>query len=188
MDVSEAASISAGIAGRYAQAVFDIATEEGTLPAAEADLEALEAALAESSDFRDFIASPLIGREEMGAAMAAIAERMGLSRVMRNTLGLMAQKRRLFVLPQFVAALRALIARSRGEITAEVVSAQPLSPEQERRLAATLSEAEGRTVRLRTRTDPSLIGGLVVRLGSRMIDTSVRTKLGRIGNMMKEVG
>lgn len=186
--MSETASISTGIAGRYAQAVFDLAREEGMLPAVEADLGALEAALAESGDLRRLIASPVYSRDEQGAAIGAVAQAMGLSPVMRNVLGLMAQKRRLFVLPQLIETLRARIGQSRGEVAAEVVSAQPLSPDQQERLAQTLSASAGQAVRLRASVDPSLIGGLVVRLGSRMIDTSIRAQLGRMQNMMKDVG
>jgi F-type H+-transporting ATPase subunit delta len=186
--VSEAASISSGVAGRYAQAVFDLARDEGLLPAVEADIGALEQALSDSEDLRRLIGSPIYSREEQGAAVAAIGQRMGLSPVMLNTLGLMASKRRLFVLPALLQGLRARIAEARGEVSAEVVSAQPLSAEQQRRLAETLSAKAGRSVRLQTKVDPSLIGGLVVRLGSRMIDTSIRAKLGQLQNMMKEVG
>lgn len=186
--MSEPASISTGIASRYAQAVFDLAREEDMLAAVEYDLGLLETALADSADLRSLIASPLYSREEQGRALDALADRMGLSPITRRTLGLMAAKRRLFVLPQFLAVLRRLIAEARGEVTAEVVSAQPLTAEQEKRLAEELSAKAGRSVKLKTQVDGSLIGGLVVRLGSRMIDTSVRAKLGQLQNMMKEVG
>ncbi|EYD77565.1 ATP synthase delta chain [Rubellimicrobium mesophilum DSM 19309] len=186
--MSEPASISTGIAGRYAQAVFDLAREEGMLPALEADIGALESALADSADLRALISSPIYSRDEQGNAILAIGDRMGLTPVMRNVLGLMAQKRRLFVLPNLLAALRTRLADARGEVAAEVTSAQPLSPEQAQQLADTLSAQAGKAVRLQTRVDPSLIGGLVVRLGSRMIDTSIRAKLGQLQNMMKEVG
>ena len=186
--MSEPASISTGIAGRYAQAVFDLARDEGMLPAVEADLGTLETALHDSADLRALIASPIYSREEQGSAIAALAQAMGLSPVFRNVLGLMAQKRRLFVLPQLLQSLRDRLSEARGEVSAEVVSAQPLSAEQQARLADTLSAQAGKAVRLQTRVDPSLIGGLVVRLGSRMIDTSIRAKLGQLQNMMKEVG
>ncbi len=188
VDVADSASISTGIAGRYAQAVFDLAREENMLPVIEADISNLEGALAQSEDLRRVIASPIYSREEQGAAVTAVGQRMGLSPVMLNTLGLMATKRRLFVVPALLATLRELIAQARGEVSAEVVSAQPLSPAQAQRLADTLSASAGKAVRLQTRVDPSLIGGLVVRLGSRMIDTSIRAKLGQMQNMMKEVG
>ncbi|HVG46573.1 MAG TPA: F0F1 ATP synthase subunit delta [Rubellimicrobium sp.] len=186
--MSEPASISTGIAGRYAQAVFDLARDEGMLPAVEADLGALETALHDSADLRALISSPIYSREEQGSAIAALTQAMGLSPVMRNVLGLMAQKRRLFVLPQLLQTLRDRLSEARGEVSAEVISAQPLSAEQQARLADTLSAQAGKAVRLQTRVDPSLIGGLVVRLGSRMIDTSIRAKLGQLQNMMKEVG
>ena len=188
VDVSEPASISTGIAGRYAQAVFDLAREENMIPAVEADLANLEQALAESADLRDLISSPVYSREEQGAALAAIGQRMGLSPVFQNVLGLMAQKRRLFVLPHLLAVLRDRISGARGEVSAEVTSAQPLTAEQLARLSETLSASAGKSVRLQTRVDPSLIGGLVVQIGSRMIDTSIRAQLGQLQNMMKEVG
>ncbi len=186
--MSESASISTGIAARYSQAVFGLAREDQQLPALEADVGALEAALGESADLRALIGSPIYSRTEQGAAIAAIAERMGLSVTMRNLLGLMAAKRRLFALPQLLASLRARLAAERGEVDAEVVSAQALTPDQEARLAATLSASEGKVVRLRTRVDAGLIGGLVVRLGSRMIDTSIQGRLGRLQTLMKDAG
>ena len=186
--MSEPASISSGIAGRYAQAVFDLAREEGSLAVVDTDIAALDAALRDSADLRHLISSPIYSREEQGAAVAVLSDRMGLLPVLRNVLGLMAQKRRLFALPQLLRALRELLAQARGEITAEVVSAQPLTPEQQRHLGETIAEREGKLVRLETRVDPSLIGGLVVRVGSRMIDTSIRAQLGQMQNMMKEVG
>lgn len=183
--MSEPAGISAGIAERYAQAAFDLAREDGSLPRIEADVDALDRALGESAELRDLIASPVYSREEQGRAIGALARAMGLGATTSNLLLLMAQKRRLFVLPQLVRALRARLARERGEVAAEVVSAQPLSPDQQARLEATLSQAEGRRVKVTARVDQGLIGGLVVRLGSRMIDTSVRAKLGRLQNMMR---
>lgn len=184
--LSEPAGISAGIAGRYAAAVFDLAREEGALDRLEADVDALGRALLDSADLRALIASPVYSREEQGRAIGALAAAMGLSPTMSNLLQLMAQKRRLFALPQLVRALRALLARARGEVAAEVVSAQALSPEQQARLERTLSEAEGRRVKVSARVDPQLIGGLVVRLGSRMIDTSVRSRLGRLQTLMRD--
>lgn len=186
--MSETASISTGIAGRYAQAVFDLAREENMLSAVGADIDRLEQALQESADLRSLISSPIYTREEQGAAIGAVAQAMGLSPVMRNVLGLMAQKRRLFALPQLIQVLRAQMSAARGEVAAEAVSAQPLSAEQQARLAQTLSAQAGKVVRLQATVDPSLIGGLVVRLGSQMIDTSIRSQLGRLQNMMKEVG
>lgn len=186
--MSEPASISSGIAARYAAAVFDLAKEANGLKALEADTEALAAALDASADLRALIASPVITREEQGKAVGAIAAKMKLSELVSNTLQLMAAKRRLFVLPQMVADLAARIAADKGEVTAEVVSATALSAEQAKTLAATLKARVGKDVKLKTAVDESLIGGLVVKLGSTMIDTSVKAKLAALQNAMKEVG
>lgn len=186
--MTEAASISSGIAARYAAALFELTDEAGALPALEADVAALEGALEASADLRAMIASPVLRREEQGAAIAAVAEAMGLSRLTANTLALMASKRRLFVLPQLLADLRARIAAAKGEVTAEVTSAEPLAPEQAERLAAALAERVGRKVKLKTAVDESLIGGLVVKVGSKMVDMSIRARLAALQNAMKEVG
>lgn len=186
--MSEPASTSSGIAGRYAQAVFDLARQDNALPAVEADVAALERALAESADLRLLVSSAAFTREEQGRAVTAVGTRMGLGPVMLNTLGLLAAKRRLFALPQVLEGLRARIAEARGEVAAEVVSAQPLTAAQERQLVETLSASAGRAVRLQAKVDPSLIGGLVVRLGSRMIDTSIQGQLGRLQGAMRAAG
>ncbi|MFN3293149.1 MAG: F0F1 ATP synthase subunit delta [Gemmobacter sp.] len=186
--MSEPASISSGIAARYAQAVFDLAREDKALTALERDVDALDAALKASADLREAIASPLLTREDQGRAIAAVAAKMGVSALVANTLALMAQKRRLFVLPHLLADLRARIAAEKGEITAEVASATELTAEQAAALAATLQASVGKTVKLNATVDESLIGGLVVKVGSKMIDTSIRAKLASLQNAMKEVG
>lgn len=182
------ASISANIAGRYAQAVFDLIREQGAVDALAGQVESLGAALKDSEDLRKLIASPLFSREQQENAIGAIAGKMGLSPVLTNTLRLMARNRRLFALPQLVARLGELIAEARGEVTAEVVSAAPLSAEQERKLTETLAAKSGKTVKLNTRVDEGLIGGMIVKLGSQMIDSSIRSKLASLQNVMKEVG
>jgi F-type H+-transporting ATPase subunit delta len=188
MDVSETASISTGIAKRYASAVYDIAQEGKSVKAIEGDLDALQSALDDSDDFRNLIHSPVYTRDEQGNAIAAIAKKMKLSPTMANTLALMAQKRRLFVLPQLVKSLRATIADAKGEITAEVTSAKALTKAQSDKLAKSLNASTGKTVSLHTTVDESLIGGLIVKVGSKMIDTSIRSKLNSLQNVMKEVG
>ena len=187
-DVSEPASVSAGIAARYASALFELARDAGALKALDADAEALKSALAASPELAAMIGSPVISRSEQGAAIGAIAAKMGLNPLTANTLALMADKRRLFVLPQFLAELGNLIAAEKGEITAEVTSAAKLSAAQAKKLAETLKAKVGKTVKLNTTVDESLIGGLIVRLGSTMIDTSVKAKLAGLQNAMKEVG
>jgi F-type H+-transporting ATPase subunit delta len=187
-DVSEPASISAGIAARYASAVFEIANEGKSLTALEGDVDALDAALKASADLRDLIGSPVYTRDVQASAIAAIAAKMGLSVTVRNTLALMAGKRRLFVLPQLVARLRDMIADEKGEVTADVTAAQTLTKAEADKLAATLKKTFGKTVKLNASVDESLIGGLIVKVGSKMIDTSIRSKLASLQNAMKEVG
>jgi F-type H+-transporting ATPase subunit delta len=186
--VSEPASISLGIAARYASALFDLAKEGGALKALEADAAALTETLAASEDLRGVIASPVVTREEQGKVIAAIGAKLGVSQLTANTLALMADKRRLFVLPQLLSALADMIAAEKGEVTAEVTAARALSAAQSKKLAETLKARVGKTVKLKTTVDESLIGGLVVKLGSTMIDTSVKSKLSALQNAMKEVG
>ena len=188
MDVSEPASISSGIAARYATAIFELAKDGKKLKALEGDVNALDAALADSGDFSALINSPIYTRDQQGAAITAIATKMKLSPIVKNTLGLMASNRRLFVLPQLVAALRGLIADEKGEVTAEVTSAKALTKAQNDKLAKTLKASVGKDVIIKSSVDASLIGGLIVKVGSKMIDTSIKSKLGNLQNAMKEVG
>ncbi|MBI1417789.1 MAG: F0F1 ATP synthase subunit delta [Limimaricola sp.] len=186
--MSEPASISTGIAARYASAVFDLASDDKALDGLEKDVDALDAALGSSADLRALISSPLYSREEQASAMAAISEKMGLAATTGNLLGLLAEKRRLYVLPQLLAELRGMLAEAKGEVTAEVISARPLNKVQSEKLAKTLTAQVGKTVKLTTSVDESLIGGLIVKVGSKMIDTSISSKLGALQNTMKEVG
>jgi F-type H+-transporting ATPase subunit delta len=186
--VSEPASISLGIATRYATALFELAKDAGAFAALEADTAALSDALGISPELREVIASPVVSRDDQGRVIAAIAAKAGLSTLMANTLALMSEKRRLFVLPQFLASLTSLIAIEKGEVTAEVTAARALTAAQSKKLAETLKARVGKTVKLKTTVDESLIGGLVVKLGSSMIDTSVKAKLAALQNAMKEVG
>ncbi|MBA3911313.1 MAG: F0F1 ATP synthase subunit delta [Rhodobacter sp.] len=186
--MSEPASISLGIATRYATALFELAKEASALKALEADTAALADALSVSAELRATIASPIVSREDQGNVIRAIGAKLGVSDVMANTLALMSEKRRLFVLPQFLTHLTDLIAAEKGEVTAEVTAARALSAAQSKKLAETLKARVGKTVKLKTTVDESLIGGLVVKLGSTMIDTSVKAKLAALQNAMKEVG
>ncbi|MES2844892.1 MAG: F0F1 ATP synthase subunit delta [Pseudomonadota bacterium] len=186
--MSEPASISSGIAARYATALFSLAKEENALAALEADADALHAALVASPELSAMITSPIVGRDDQARAIAAIAAKMGVSTLMANTLALMASKRRLFVVPYMLIDLHNRIAAEKGEMTAEVTSAAALTPDQAIKLAATLKARVGKDVKLKTAVDESLIGGLVVKLGSTMIDTSIKAKLAALQNAMKEVG
>ncbi len=186
--MSEPASISAGIAERYATAIFEIAQENKDLDGLETSINDLGASLTESDDLRTLISSPLITRTQQGAGIIAIADKMALTPVMRKALALMAEKRRLFVVPQLIDALRALLADERNEVTADVTSAKALTKTQSEKLAKTLADRVGKTVTINATVDESLIGGLVVKVGSKMIDTSISSKLNSLQNAMKEVG
>ncbi|MDQ7081331.1 MAG: F0F1 ATP synthase subunit delta [Paracoccaceae bacterium] len=186
--MSETASYSSGIASRYATAVFELAKEAGKVSDVENDIDALAAALEASADFRELISSPIYSREQQQRGVIAISEKLGLGDIMTKTLGLMAEKRRLFVLPQLIEAVRHLIAQEKGEVTAEVRSAKKLTKTQEAKLAAALKSAVGKDVNIDAAVDETLIGGLVVKVGSKMIDTSIAAKLSNLKNAMKEVG
>lgn len=186
--MSEPASISASIAARYAKAIFEIAHDNKNLSGLETGLNDLATSLGDSEDLRTLINSPLISRQDQGAAIAAIAKKMDLTPVMQKSLALMAEKRRLFVLPQLISALRDLLADARGEVTADVTSAKALTKAQTEKLADTLKARVGKTVTINATVDESLIGGLVVKVGSKMIDTSIRSRLNSLQNTMKEVG
>ena len=186
--MSEPASISTGIAARYATAVFELAKEGKKLKAIETDVDALAAAMDESADFRDLIHSPVYSRAQQEDAVTALAKQMKLSPVVGNTLALMAQNRRLFVLPQLVSTLRAMISEHKGEMTADVVAAKALTKTQEAALAKSLKASVGKDVKINATVDETLIGGLIVKVGSKMIDTSIRSKLAALQNTMKEVG
>ncbi len=186
--MSEPASISAGIAQRYATAIFEIALENNNLDGLESSVNDLSAALDDSADLRALIGSPLVSRADQEKAIRAVAKKMKLAPVMQKSLGLMAQKRRLFVLPQLIRALRDQLAEQRGEVTAEVISAKALTKTQSDKLAAALKERVGKTVTINATVDESLIGGLVVKVGSKMIDSSIRSRLNSLQNAMKEVG
>ncbi|MAZ21537.1 F0F1 ATP synthase subunit delta [Roseovarius sp.] len=186
--MSETASISSGIAARYATAIFELAQDSSALPKLEAGVDALAEALETSADLRAMITSPVISRAEQGAAISALAKKMKLPAELSQGLALMAEKRRLFTLPQLVKSLRAMLAEHKGEVTAEVTSAKALTKTQADKLAKTLKSSVGKDVKINATVDESLIGGLVVKMGSKMIDTSIRSRLNSLQNAMKEVG
>ncbi len=188
MIVSEQASTSKGIATRYATAVFGLADEQDDIQTLEQNVGILKEALDKSMDLTSLISSPIYSRDQQQAAITAIAKKLGLSPVLTNTLSLMATKRRLFVVPTFLIVLGDLIAASKNEITAEVVSATSLSKGQLDKLAKTLKANFIKDVKINTTVDPGLIGGMIVKVGSRMIDTTIKAKLNSLQNVMKEVG
>ena len=170
--MSETAGISTGIAKRYATAVFDLAKEGKAIKALESDVASLEAAMAESADLRTLLTSPLYSREQQSGAIVAIANKMKLSDTTSNVLALLAGKRRLFVLPQLIAVLQDMLSEERGEVTAEVTTAKALTKAQAEKLAKTLKAQVGKSIIIKETVDESIIGGLIVKVGSRMIDTS----------------
>lgn len=186
--VTESATLTSTVAGRYATALFDLALEGEALEATESDMETLRAALAESGDMARLIRSPVYMRDQQAAALDALGAAMELSPLTRNLLAVMAGKRRLFVLPDVIALFGQLLAEHRGEVTAEVTAARPLSDQQVEALKSTLRGTLEREVKLNVTIDPAIIGGLIVRVGSRMIDTSIRSRLAGLQNAMREVG
>jgi F-type H+-transporting ATPase subunit delta len=185
--VSDRSPVS-GVSGRYATALFELADESGQLEEAERQVGVVAEALAESADLRRLVDLPIYSRDEQGKAMAAVCDAIGVGAPVKNLIGLMASKRRLFALTDVIRGFNALLAERRGVVFAEVRSAAPLSADQRAALARTLGEATGSEIRLEETVDESLIGGLVVKLGSRMIDTTVRSQLNQLQTAMKEAG
>lgn len=184
------AGIQASLAGRYASALFDLASEagpknKGGVTAVESDLEKLAAALAESGDLAAFIKNPEVGRADFAKAMAALGQALKLDRLTQNFLGVLAQNRRVAKLPDIIRAFRTIAAAQRGEVTARVVSAHKLSAAQLKALETKLKAREGRAVKLTADVDPDLLGGLVVTVGSKRIDGSIRTRLNTLAQAMK---
>jgi F-type H+-transporting ATPase subunit delta len=174
-----------GLADRYAAALFDLADERKSLDQVADDLRQLRAMLGESAELRRLVRSPILSRADQGRAITAVADRAGLTPLTRNFLGLVAQNRRLFAVPAMIDAFLARLAARRGEVTAEVVAAQNLTPGQLDAVNEQLRKAMGSKVAVEVRVDPALLGGLVIKLGSRMVDASLRSKLHRLQLAMK---
>ncbi len=173
------------MAGRYASALFDLALDGAEIEAVAAELEQLQAMIDDSADLRRFLRSPLYSRDDQSRAMAAIVKAAGISKLVGNLIGVVAANRRLFVLEDIIRAYRALVSAHRGEIAAEVTTAHPLSEAHRAAVEQALRNAVGSSVLMETSVDPELLGGMVVRVGSRMVDSSLRTKLQRLQLSMK---
>lgn len=186
--MSETASISMGVASRYAKALFGLVRESDEVRKLEKDVESLSVALEISQELRGLISSPLYTRRNQECAIVAICDKMKLLSNFTNTLALMASKRRLFVLPAFLDHLNFLIANHKGEITADVVSAKALSKVQSDKIAEAIKKRVGKEIKINASVDESIIGGIVIKVGSKMIDTSIRSKLNSLQTAMKEVG
>ena len=176
------------IAERYASALYELADESKALDQVAADLKAIRAMMASSADLMRLIRSPVLGRSEQAKAVSALADKAGFSGLTSRFLGALASNRRLFALASVIDAFLAELARRRGEATADVTSAVALTPAQTQALEEALKSVVGSKVSVDLKVDQSLIGGLVVRVGSRMIDTSLATKLRRLRLAMKGVG
>ncbi len=173
------------LAERYAKALFELADEKQELDAVAGDLQTVRQLIEASSDLRTVIRSPLISRDVQGRAVIEVLAQAGVGQTVRNFVGVVAQHRRLFALPDMIRAFLAELARRRGEETARVISARPLADEQEKAVIESLRKAMGAKVAVDFSVDPALIGGLVVQVGSRMIDSSVRTRLQKLQQAMK---
>lgn len=188
MLVAGSTGIATGVAGRYATALFELADAQGALDAISADVASLKEALTVEPALARVFKDPSVPREALGKVVSQLSQSLGLSALTGNFLGLMAKNRRLGVLGPALGMVEALTAEKRGEATADVVSAAPLTEAQQSSLSQALSNAAGKTVQLKMSVDPELIGGVVVKLGSKMIDASLRSKLSRLQQSMKEVG
>lgn len=178
----------ASMAGRYAAALFEIAKDERQLSQVESDVKAFQAMLDESEDLRRLVRSPVISSENQAKALKALLQRAGVSGLTANFLSLIARSRRLFAVADMLKNFRALLAIERGEVNADVASAHPLGADQMNALKDALKAQVGKDVQINTRVDPGLLGGLVVKVGSRMIDSSLRTKLNNLKVAMKGIG
>lgn len=187
MEISLAASASPSLAGeRYAQALFELAKDEGSLDAVAGDLGSIVALIADNAEFARLVNSPVIGRDQKAAAMAEILGKAGATKLTSNFIGVVAQNRRLFLLPQIGKAFSRLLAKHRGEINADVKTAHKLTDAQIADLKATLKAAYGKEPLLNVTVDPSLLAGLVVKVGSKMIDSSLKTKLNALKTVLTE--
>jgi F-type H+-transporting ATPase subunit delta len=184
-ELPEASANASGLAGRYATALFELADEQGAFGVVASDLEGLKSLLAESPELRRLIRSPVLTREEQARALEAVADRAGFSDLTRRFLGLLAHHRRLFALPEIIDTFEVMLAEHRGEVGAELISAVALSKQQIAAVREQLGKAIGQKVRLTATVDPDLLGGLIVRVGSRMIDASLRTKLHQLELAMR---
>ena len=177
-----------GVSGRYATALFELARDEKSIDAVKADLDRFDALLGESADLTRLVRSPVFSAEAQSKALAAVLDKAGIYGTSANLLKVLTANRRLFAVTDVFRAFRALVAKFKGEVTAEVTVAETLSDKNLDALKAELKSVTGKDVTLNVKVDPSIIGGLVVKLGSRMVDSSLRTKLNSIKHAMKEAG
>ncbi len=178
--------IVSGMAGRYATALYDLALEQRALDSVKADLDRFDALVERNEDLRRLVRSPVFTAEEQKNALAAVLEKAEIGGLAANFLGLVARKRRLFAVREMVRAFRALVARHKGETRAEITVAEPLAEKHLDALKEALKSTTKKEVMLDVRVDPKILGGLIVKIGSRMVDASLKTKLNSIKLAMKE--
>lgn len=188
LPVADASHGTSGVAERYASSLFELALEAGSVDAVGADLDKFQALLDESDDLKRLVASPVFSAEDQFKAVSAIVVKAGITSLAANFLKVVANNRRLFAVPGMIAAYRTIAAAHRGEVVAEVTSAHALDEAQETELKAALKSVTGKEVTIALTIDPSILGGLIVKVGSRQIDTSLRTKLSTLKLALKEVG
>ena len=177
-----------GVSGRYATALFELARDEKSIDAVKADLDKFAALLAESEDLKRLVRSPVFAAEAQLKALSAVLDRAGISGISANFLNVLTANRRLFAVADVVRAFNALVAKFKGEASADVTVAEALSDKNLDALKTALKSVTGKDVALNVKIDPSIIGGIIVKLGSRMVDSSLRTKLNSIKHAMKEAG
>jgi F-type H+-transporting ATPase subunit delta len=187
IDVAGEQSIVSGMAGRYATALFELALEQNALDAVAADLRQFDALVAESADLRRLLRSPVFTADEQFKALAALLDRAGITGVAANFLKVVASNRRLFAVSDMIKGFRKLVARHKGEVTAEATLAETPSAAHLAAIKAALKALTRKDVQVEIKVDPTIIGGLIVKLGSRMVDSSLRTKLNSLKVAMKEV-
>jgi F-type H+-transporting ATPase subunit delta len=185
--VASAEPIVSGMAGRYATALFELALEEKAVDAVAADLNAFDALVADNPDLNRLIRSPVFSAEDQLKALSAVLDKAGIKGVAAQFLKVVAGNRRLFAARDMIRGFRALVAKHKGEVTAQVTVAEKLKDEHLTALKSALKSVTGKDVTVDVTVDPAIIGGLVVKLGSRMVDASLRTKLNSIKHAMKEV-
>jgi F-type H+-transporting ATPase subunit delta len=183
--VETSGGIQASLAGRYASAMFGLARDERQIDAVGRSLDALASALADSPEFAALVASPLVSRDDAAKAFAGLGPQLGLDPITTNFLGVLARNGRKRELGKIIRAFKRIAADHRGEISAEVTSAHPLNDDQVEALKAQLGKRAGRDVTIDAQVDPDILGGIVIKLGSEMIDASIRTKLNRLTSAMK---
>ena len=180
-------STVSGVAGRYARALFELALDAKSVDAVRAEIEQFDAMIAESPDMLRLVRSPVFGAEERSRALAAVLAKAGIAGLTANFLMFVTANRRLFAVRDMIRDFRKLVARWKGEVTAEVTAAETLSDSHLEAIKSALKSITGeKTVDLHVKIDPAIIGGLMVKLGSRMVDSSLRTKLNSIKHAMKE--